>query len=163
MNRKPLLAAGALSLVSLGGLIAPSTTLAASQNECAIWICLPGGFPSGCGAAHSAMVDRIKHRKSPLPSFGSCAVQGNGGSGSKMSYDYSFAALIAARRVCTQRDWRRGDYDSCVAWETVPQHYVKGTNCRYEGDYRVPYGCIRTYRYIDVFVDGVMAGDTYFW
>ena len=34
---------------------------AASQDECAIWLCLPGGFPQGCGAAHSAMIKRIKN------------------------------------------------------------------------------------------------------
>tara|TARA_R110001599_G_scaffold69022_1_gene194414 strand:- start:246 stop:725 length:480 start_codon:yes stop_codon:yes gene_type:complete len=46
---------------------------AASEDECAIWICLPGGFPAGCGAAHSAMLKRLKDRKAPLPAFGSCA------------------------------------------------------------------------------------------
>lgn len=51
---------------------------AASQDECAIWLCLPGGFPQGCGAAHSAMIKRIKKRKPPLPSFGSCSEGGSG-------------------------------------------------------------------------------------
>ena len=46
---------------------------AASQDECAIWLCLPGGFPDGCGGAKSAMYKRLKKRKPPLPSFGSCA------------------------------------------------------------------------------------------
>lgn len=29
----------------------PYTANAASQAECSIWLCLPGGFPAGCGAA----------------------------------------------------------------------------------------------------------------
>ncbi len=58
---------------------------AASQDECAIWLCLPGGFPQGCGAAHSAMIKRIKKKKPPLPSFGSCS---EGGSGNyRMGYE----------------------------------------------------------------------------
>lgn len=51
---------------------------AASQDECAIWLCLPGGFPQGCSAAHNAMIKRIKKRKPPLPSFGSCSEGGSG-------------------------------------------------------------------------------------
>lgn len=51
---------------------------AASQDECAIWICLPGGFPSGCGSAHSAFKKRLKKGKSPLPSWGSCSVSNPG-------------------------------------------------------------------------------------
>jgi len=51
---------------------------AASQDECAIWLCLPGGFPQGCGAAHSAMIKRIKKRKPPLPAFGACSEGGSG-------------------------------------------------------------------------------------
>ncbi len=49
---------------------------AASQAECAIWLCLPGGFPAGCGDAHAAMIQRIKNFKPPLPPFGACAVDG---------------------------------------------------------------------------------------
>lgn len=44
------------------------------EDQCAIWLCLPGGFPNGCGAAKSAMKWRIKHHQSPLPSFSSCAI-----------------------------------------------------------------------------------------
>ena len=28
---------------------------AASQDECAIWLCLPGGFPAGCSAAYESI------------------------------------------------------------------------------------------------------------
>lgn len=47
---------------------------AASQNECAIWICLPGGFPSGCEGPERAFKKRLKKGKSPLPSWNSCSV-----------------------------------------------------------------------------------------
>lgn len=164
MNQRKLLATAAFILASFGGYLAPSSAFAASQDECAIWICLPGGFPSGCGAAHSAMMDRIEDLKSPLPSFGSCAVQD--GSGSQMSYDYNYAALLRQHRECTR--WSRvGGRDEsrvCAEWETVPSRYVKGTRCRVdrEGN-RTPRHCVGTYRYVDVFIDGEKAGDTYYW
>nr|WP_067297049.1 conjugal transfer protein TraL [Marinobacterium profundum] len=160
MEFKQMFAASAVTLASIGGLAVPSTALAASQDECAIWICLPGGFPSGCGAAHSAMMDRIKDRKSPLPSFGSCAVKEEGHS--EMSYNYSVAAYIPARQVCTKQHWW-GDSDNCSQWETAPSHYVKGTRCQNDDNGWYPEGCTRTYRFVDVFVDGVLAGDTYYW
>lgn len=164
MNPKKLLATASLVLASFGGYFAPSSALAASQDECAIWICLPGGFPSGCGAAHSAMIDRVKDMKSPLPSFSSCAVQD--GSGSQMSYNYNYAALIAEHRVCKRYSYYGGRNDNrrCTEWETVPSQYMKGTRCRVDRDgNRTPRYCVGTYRYVDVFIDGGKAGDTYYW
>lgn len=65
-----------LCLLTLLGLV--SSSKAASQDECAIWLCLPGGFPQGCGGAYNAFKNRLKKRKAPLPSFSSCAIDGNG-------------------------------------------------------------------------------------
>lgn len=45
---------------------------AESEANCAIWICLPGGFPSGCEAAYNAYKDRIKHGRPPLPQLSAC-------------------------------------------------------------------------------------------
>lgn len=58
--------------------IVPSRTYAASEAACAIWLCLPGGFPSGCSAAHSEFKHRIKKGKPPLPDLGSCTTGPNG-------------------------------------------------------------------------------------
>ncbi|EDV1310800.1 conjugal transfer protein TraL [Escherichia coli] len=136
---------------------------AASQNECAIWICLPGGFPSGCEAAHSAMIDRIKDFKSPLPSFSSCAVNPPSGSGSHMESQHGFAAFIPSHRGCTEYRYRRDDRE-CIAWETIPDQYIKGTRCyRNRDGYTNPRGCTRTYRWAEVFVEGQLAGPTYYW
>jgi len=40
--------------------------------DCAVILCLAGGFPAGCGAAYSYMIDRIT-RVPPKPPFGFCA------------------------------------------------------------------------------------------
>ncbi len=74
-NLMLLMAGVLLSVLPIGNF---QKSYAASQNECAIWLCLPGGFPSGCGAAYGAMIDRIKSRKSPLPNFSSCSTEGSG-------------------------------------------------------------------------------------
>src|SRR5690606_26010197 len=89
------------ALFTFSGLAFPTASYAVSQNECAIWICLPGGFPSGCSGAYSAMIDRIKDEKSPLPSFGSCAVSVPGSS--EMSYQQGYAAYIPEHDVCVNR------------------------------------------------------------
>lgn len=132
---------------------------AASQDECAIWICLPGGFPSGCGAAKSAMKKRIKKFKPPLPSFASCAVNPPTGSGSHMSSKHGYAAYIPEHQVCNNT------WDECHSWEleTVPASYIKGARCELDNDgYRTPRGCTETYHWAEVFIENELAGPTYY-
>lgn len=50
----------------------PKEGYSASQDACAIWICLPGGFPSGCGGAYREFKKRIKKSRDPLPRLSSC-------------------------------------------------------------------------------------------
>ena len=155
----------ALSLfAALFSFTAPSQ--AASDDECAIWLCLPTGFPSGCGKAHKAMIKRIKDFKSPLPSFSSCAANPPSGSGSHMESQDGMAAYVPARRVCAQtREWgHEGGNSQCVQWGMRPEQYVKGTTCRQHHDgYSTPAGCTRTVRWAEVFVEGQLAGPTYYW
>ncbi|GGO83799.1 hypothetical protein GCM10011348_28440 [Marinobacterium nitratireducens] len=162
--RPPILCSASVLVISLvGPVVATSTAFAASQRECAIWLCLPGGFPLGCEAAKSAMMDRLDDGKSPLPSFTSCSIDTQGRGSRQMSYDFNYAALIEAHTLCTR--WRSGGDESyCASWESIPQHMVKGARCRSDRDgNRVPAFCVRTFRYVDVFVDHQRAGDTYFW
>lgn len=51
---------------------------AASQNDCAIWLCLPAGFPSGCSGAFDAFQRRIRKLQPPLPLLTSCIVSSGG-------------------------------------------------------------------------------------
>jgi hypothetical protein len=164
MNLMSVCAVGAVVALGVAGTLAPGSAKAASQDECAIWICLPGGFPSGCGGAKSALKKRIKKFKPPLPAFSSCVVS-SGSNSSQMSYDYNFAALIAEQRTCKRWGHGNGSVKRCVGgWEVIPQHYEKGTRCYHEqGGYRTPRGCIATKRYVDVYIDGHTAGPTYYW
>src|SRR5699024_761104 len=91
-----------LAAPALFGVFNPA--LAASQAECAIWLCLPSGFgPSECHAAHRAFLHRISppHPKPALPPFSDCAMKGTGGNGDDLSYKQGYAAYVPAQQVCT--------------------------------------------------------------
>lgn len=137
-------------------------TFAASQDECAIWLCLPAGFPSGCGGAKSAFIKRIKKFKPPLPDFMSCVVESPD---SNLSYKHKYAAYVPTRQVCTDRFYGWGDDDECSQWKTIPAHHVKDRRCYDDDDsgYSDPAGCTRTDEYVDVYIDGKKTGDTFYW
>lgn len=60
-------------IVSFLSAILSPQVIAADDDECANYLCLPAGFgPSECSDPHDAMRDRLKDGKSPLPSFSSC-------------------------------------------------------------------------------------------
>lgn len=81
-----------ISALILGAFITPSYSQDMSDHDadCAIWLCLPSGFPSGCGKPLSKFKDRIKHLRSPLPSWSSCAVSANNGQNSPQPYTIKF-------------------------------------------------------------------------
>lgn len=145
---------------------------ATSNDECAIWLCLPTGFPSGCSDAKSAMMKRIKHFKSPLPSLSSCLTDASAegvdtSSTGEMTYDYGYAAHIPTYTYCSAKRRVAKDTYECREETTVEEHYVKGTQCGYkrvdkETTTKYPSNCDATYRYIDEYVDGVQYGDTYY-
>lgn len=164
MKTKHVLAAASLVMASFGGLLASPSAHAASQDECAIWLCLPGGFPSGCGAAHSAMVSRIKDGKSPLPAFSACSVTPPGGS--QMTSNYGPAAFIPETRTCIRETWFSNESSGCTKWRTNPSRYVKGQRCRAannDSGRMIPEGCTSTSHYVEVYADGVQQGPTYWW
>jgi len=138
-----------------------SNTLAATQAECAIWLCLPTGFPSGCSDAKSAMIKRVKKLKSPLPSLSAC-MSGAGANNSGMSYNYSNAAYVPSRRICSI-----GIQGDCFEWSNswTSPYYVKNATCRevFSGRYMMePKGCSKTVKYIEVFSEGKSIGKPYY-
>ena len=149
-------------------------TKAASQNECAIWLCLPTGFPSGCSSAKSAFKKRIKKGKSPLPSLGSCIVSSPIpiGDESEMSSQDGIAAYIPEHQECllwkTRRVNSRRDETYCAQEITVPTKVQRDTTCHIsrnrdgETSKSTPAFCTQTIRYVDVYVDGVPIGPTYY-
>lgn len=144
-----------LSIAILGTVAFTTPTYAASDADCSIWLCLPMGFPSGCGDAKSAFKERIKKFKSPLPSLSSCLVSSDveTSEGEITSTD-GYAALIPERDVCIR--WVSRPY--CAEYETIPTHVIKNTRCAFN----LPEGCSQTIRYVDTYIDGQPNGNTYY-
>ena len=59
--------------------------------DCKLLLCLPAGFPEGCGDALSHMKDRLRHGRSPI---GFC---GMGGGADYDDYEIDYEALPASR------------------------------------------------------------------
>lgn len=150
--------AGSAALSSLL-LASPAPARAASVNECAIWICLPGGFPGGCEAAYAAMIARLKNLKPPLPDFSGCSKDG-GDNG--MSFDWGKAAHIAERQVCRSSTIGLLKKTKC---RDVPASHAKGEVCkrRTSREEERPAGCTRTDYYIDVYQNGKALSPTTYW
>lgn len=124
--------------VVLGGV---DVAHAASQDECAIWLCLPQGFaPSACGGAQAAFNERIMKQESPLPDLSECGGNSNDG-----SYKVVASGYTQPHQVCD--NWG----DSC--------HMVSGSitdNYDWETSNRnIPR--------IEVFVNGQQAGSSYYY
>ena len=164
MKLKPMFAASAVILALFGGPAAPSSAFAASQDECAIWICAAGGFPAACSAAKSAMFKRIKKLKPPLPPWSACAIEDE--TQSNMSSDYGHAAHFPAEIGCR----KKGDGLCRVSNRVeLKEKYIDGTSCwwyrrelTYEQHMEYDRTC-KDVRYIKVFLDGSQYGETYYW
>lgn len=142
---------------------------AASEDECAIWICAPGGFPGGCEKAHSAMLKRLKKGRAPLPPLRECLVgPGQGTNPDDYSYDMRWVLKIEEHQVCTKWQTVSGHNEDryCVAYKTVPAHIRPGRSCFIYGSkdsdpVRIP-GCVGAYRELKLFEKGKQMGQPYY-
>lgn len=96
--------------------------------DCAIWLCLPSGFPSPyCDAAKKAFKKRIKKGKTPMPPYNQCAVDDNGqplaangqagGNGGKAEAPYSVRMGVVYKYTVDGKEIIRGGFplkDFCV-------------------------------------------------
>lgn len=91
----------------------PERAKAASEAECAIWLCLPGGFPTGCSAAYSAFKSRIKKGRPPLPDLSSCTI-GPDGKSSNGIYETGYEYFEPCKEGYTLRQTNYGIVSSGV-------------------------------------------------
>ena len=69
-----MLTVAALGIVAGATVLQPAPARATDYDiDCAVILCLAGGFPTGCGAAYSYMIRRITSVP-PKPPFGFCAM-----------------------------------------------------------------------------------------
>ncbi len=140
---------------------------AADQDDCAIWLCLPTGFPSGCSGAKSAFKKRIKHLRPPLPDLMSCVVDAPDGTMPNMDYQMGVVSYIPASQKCVKYEitgyGNTGPQYSCTQYEEIPAHYVDGPCIPSSYSGTGQNGCTATHNYITVYQDGGVIGETYYW
>lgn len=140
-------------------LVQPQMASAESEADCAIWICLPGGFPSGCAAAYRAFRDRIKHGYPPLPELRVCS---SGLNGERVDGNYKLGREIF--ESCTpgyvlREDNRDGfPRGKCYIAQCAPERYMD-SNQTYCKNYKA---VRRTkQRYVRMWINGDYLGQ--FW
>lgn len=85
-----------------------SPAKADSDAACAIWLCLPAGFPgSECSAAHSEFKHRIKKGKPPLPNLAGCSSGPDGGY-STGNYTMGYEPFVPCKNGYTLKTINRG-------------------------------------------------------
>ncbi|MEH4429132.1 hypothetical protein POY29_25120 [Klebsiella pneumoniae] len=138
-----------------------------SQNECAIWLCMPAGFPgSDCKSPHKAMIKRIKKGKSPLPSLSSCMVDGSASvpglpnSGSQnIKTNEGRAAYYYNRYQCN-----RENHDGrCIGYKKLPNKIVMDNWCKKEPQKDAYKSDCKTIRYMEAVIDGKSYGTPLFY
>ncbi len=134
---------------------------AASEAECAIWLCLPGGFPSGCSAAHSAFKKRIKKGKPPLPDLSSCTT-GPDGKGTSGNYQMGYEMFEACKEGYVLKQNNNGYMSTGTCEKTQCQHSPYGFG-NWNNNVCDRYTAIRRSQpnYVKMWVEGKYIGQ--FW
>ena len=124
---------------------------ASGDAECGIWLCLPTGFPSGCGESKDAFKKRIKKFKPPLPSFIGCMIKQDQ-IPPQLADSYQPSAMT---------------YNNNVAARMPNGSYLEGVACtiRHGSNssgiiFWSPKGCTGTFNFVKVYIDGNQTGET---
>jgi len=97
-------------VILLVGSLLVNKSYAGSQTACAIWLCLPAGFPgSECSAPHREFKHRIKKGKPPLPNLAGCSSSPNG-SYSTGRYTMGYEPFVPCKAGYTLKTARTGGY-----------------------------------------------------
>ncbi|HAJ90407.1 MAG TPA: hypothetical protein DCM27_05270 [Rhodospirillaceae bacterium] len=136
---------------------------AESEAACAIWLCLPGGFPSGCSAAYSEFKHRIKKGRPPLPSLSSCVV-GPDGSRSNGSYQMGVEYFLPCKDGFEFSKSPQESYESVMCLPIDSQCNLRE---KYRRDKKMdctPYPAERRTqpRFIKMWVDGKYLGQFFY-
>jgi len=93
-------------------ILTASNAQAASETECAIWVCLPGFFKSNsnCTQPFVRMIIRIATYRSPLPNFAGCIRSSELLDASGVTYN--FERKIKRKRFSRKVRWARYNIDT---------------------------------------------------
>jgi len=136
---------------------------AESEAACSIWLCLPGGFPTGCSGAYSEFKHRIKKGRPPLPSLSSCVVGPNGGS-SNGNYQMGVEYFLPCKEGFQFNRVPQNFYDEAMCLPVDSQCNVRE---KYRRDKKIdctPYSAQRRSqtRFIKMWVDGKYLGQFFY-
>ncbi len=156
-------------------------------NECAIYLCLPAGFPGGCESSYSAYLKRIstftsgKHpqrKYTDLPDFSLCEDPNPDGvedfavgDNSVITYQGAYEVHMPAYNTCTRwkyRDSGENQVRYCGAVQTTPARVFESGEKYHEyqtiavGQREYTSGYAPTRHYTMVLVDGEAVGERYY-
>ncbi len=161
MRKFFLLFFAGLVLFSVGG-------RAESQDACAIWLCLPGGFPQGCEGAYSEFKHRLKKGRSPLPNLSSCTTGPNGEKSNgryQLGYE-KYYPCDEGLELKVNADPEGSDWARCVSdSQEPPCLYQEGLQIANSGDQCYYYYAAKQRskpNYVKMWVNGEYLGQ-YFW
>ena len=153
-------------LVSTSSVLTP--VRAESQDACAIWLCLPAGFPQGCGGAYGEFMHRLKKRRPPLPDLSSCTT-GPNGEKSKGRYEVGYEQYYPCEEgfgLRVNTDPEGGDWARCIGNSSdLSCPHKEGLQTMHSGDqcyYYYPAKRRLKPNYIKMWVNGEYLGQ-YYW
>jgi len=157
MRRLLILFFGAFFLT----VVNPVDVKAAPETDCAIWLCLPAGFPSGCSAAHKAFLHRIRKGRAPLPDLASCTT---GPYGEKVQGSYEIGRELYVfcddGYVLRELDDNRGIITTyCVKEVCAPREFRSNRELWCQ-----KYAAIRRQKpdYVKMWIDGEYLGQFFY-
>ena len=158
-----------LSLGAILSVMPTSEAYAAGESaDCAIWICMPAGFPSGCSSAYKAFIKRVTRfpkPRPPLPPLMSCTSGKTQG-----SYAMGYERHEPCKEGFTTHDrWDddRGFSRYQTSWNSpVTRQCVNYSNCYETGGGDDRQRICETYsarprqspHYVDLTIDGTDYG-----
>ncbi len=183
MKKQCLLVVLPAFLLGVNAMAASDSIMSNRENECAIWLCLPGGFVSGCENAYSAYIKRITSFTSKgarnytdLPRFDLCVDPNpegiedyNIGEDSEITYNSGYEVYMPAYNTCTR--WKKSktkESKTCAAVQTTPARTFISDEKYHEyqtievgqEEYTTHYAPTR--HYAEVLVDGAAVGERWY-
>ncbi len=180
-----------LALTMSPAMAASDDIMSDRQNECAIWLCLPGGFGPGCEAAHAAYIKRIsafsggdrpQRLYTDLPRFELCKDDNppgiddfNVGPESEITYKGAYEINMPSYNTCTRWGYRyHGQGNAqitvkyCAAVKTTPARTFDSQQKHHKyqtievGQRNYTNGVAPSRHYTEVLVDGKMVGNRHY-
>jgi len=153
-----------IGLISMGFLFFDvSGAKADTEAACAIWLCLPGGFSTGCAPAYSEFKQRIKKGKSPLPNLSSCTT-GPDGKSSNGSYQMGVEYFLSCRQGFKYNKIPQSYSDEIMCVPTNPKCNIRE---KYRGGDKIDCTSYQAERrsltrFVKMWVDGQYLGQFFY-